>query len=234
MTGNVAMSAGRPWPLGASFDGEGVNFAVWSHHATRMVLCLFDASGREMLNLALPECDGDIWHGYVPGLRPGQLYGFRAHGPYHPEAGHRFNPHKLLMDPYAKRLTGHPIWNDALYGYRMDDPLGDLSFDTRDSAPFMPRSVVEDPAFSWHPRPVPDTPLADTVIYEAHVKGQTAAHPDIQRRGTFLGLAEAPMLDHLTDLGVTAIELLPVQAFLNDRFLVNKGLTNYWGYMTWG
>jgi isoamylase len=232
--GNIPMQAGQPWPLGASFDGEGVNFAIFSEHATRLVLCLFDPVGQEILNVPLPECDGHVWHGYVPGLRPGQLYGFRAHGPYRPDHGHRFNPHKLLMDPYAKRLTGHPVWHDALYGFTRGDPKEDLSMDVRDSAPYMPRSVVEDPSFSWNPRPKPNTSLHRSVIYETHVKGQTALHPGIQRRGTFLGLSEAPMLDHLTKLGVTAVELLPVQAFLDDHFLVERGLSNYWGYMTWG
>ncbi|MBD3678452.1 MAG: glycogen debranching protein GlgX [Rhodobacteraceae bacterium] len=235
MTHRVAVSAGQAWPLGATFDGDGVNFAVFSAHATRMTLCLFSPDGRtEDICIELPERDGDVWHGYVSGLRPGQMYGYRAHGPYAPEHGHRFNPNKLLIDPYAKRLTGHPQWHDALFGYDTKAAGVDLSFDTRDSAPYMPRSVVEDTAFSWGNDRLPGTRTEESVIYEAHVKGMTARHPGVDAAGTFLGLASDPILDHLSDLGITAIELLPVQAFLNDRFLVQKGLVNYWGYQTLG
>ncbi|MBM9596392.1 glycogen debranching protein GlgX [Roseitranquillus sediminis] len=230
-----AIRGGRPAPLGATFEGDGVNFAVFSVHATRMVLCLFSDDGRtEVQRIDLPERDGDVWHGFIPGLRPGQMYGFRAHGPYDPRHGHRFNANKLLIDPYAKRLTAHPRWHDALMGYRVGHADGDLSFDTRDSAPYMPRSVVEDPTFSWGRDRSPAIPADQTIIYEAHVKGLTARHPRAAHPGTFLGLASDPMLEHLTDLGITAIELLPAQAFLNDRFLVDKGLTNYWGYQTLG
>jgi len=235
MTSPFVMTAGRAAPLGATFDGDGVNFAVFSEHATRMVVCLFSEDGRhEVARLDLPERDGDVWHGYISGMRPGQHYGLRAHGPYAPAQGHRFNPHKLLLDPYAKRLTGHPKWHDALMGYTVGSDEGDLSFDKRDSAPWMPRAVVEDPAFSWGRDAPPLTPIQDTVIYEAHVKGLTALHPGVDLPGTFLGRASDPMLDYLTDLGITAIELLPAQAFLNDRFLVEKKLTNYWGYQTLG
>jgi glycogen operon protein len=230
-----SVAAGRPAPLGATFDGDGVNFAIFSHYAHRMTLCLFSEDGKtEVEQLDLPERDGEVWHGYVSGLRPGQLYGYRAHGPFAPEQGHRFNAHKLLIDPYAKRLTGHPDWHDALMGYEIGHKDKDLSFDTRDSAPWMPRCVVEDPAFSWGDDRHPHTPVDRTVIYEAHVKGLTAQHPGVDRPGTFLGLASDPILEHLTNLGITAIELLPSQAFLNDRFLTDKGLTNYWGYQTWG
>ncbi|TCD16269.1 glycogen debranching protein GlgX [Oricola cellulosilytica] len=235
MTNEFEIAAGRAAPVGATFDGDGVNFAVFSEHAHRMTLCLFDDQGeKEVARIDLPERDGDVWHGYVPGLRPGQLYGYRAHGPYQPAEGHRFNPNKLLIDPYAKRLTGHPDWSDALMGYDVASKRGDLSFDTRDSAPCMPKSVVVDPAFSWGEGVSPDRAIADTVIYEAHVKGMTMRHPDAAPQGTFLGLSSEPMLDHLVKLGITAIELLPSQAFLNDRFLVEKGLTNYWGYQTLG
>ncbi|MEC3863016.1 glycogen debranching protein GlgX [Mesobacterium sp. TK19101] len=229
------MTEGRPHTLGATFDGEGVNFAVFSEHARRMTLCLFSPDGKqETHRIDLPERDGDVWHGYVAGLRPGQLYGLRADGPYAPHMGHRFNYHKLLIDPYAKRLTGHPQWHDALMGYTIGSPDADLSFDTRDSAPYMPRCVVEDPSFNWGRDTAPNTPIAQSVIYEAHVKGLTALRQGVPHRGTFLGLASDQMLDHMTRLGITALELLPVQAFLNDRFLVEKGLVNYWGYQTLG
>lgn len=226
--------AGRPHPLGATFDGDGVNFAVFSRHAEQVSLCLFDHNGVETEVAFLPERDGHIWHGYVPGMRPGQQYGYRMHGPYKPSEGHRFNPHKLLIDPYAKQLTGHPIWNDALFGYEAGHADADLSFDTRDSAPYMPRSVVVDPAFSWGNKGVPNTPLAETILYEAHVKGMTAARNDVAHPGTFHALASEPVLEHLTKLGVTAVELLPVHAFVDDKFLVDKGLRNYWGYMSYG
>jgi glycogen operon protein len=227
------ISTGRAAPLGATFDGEGVNFAVFSAHATRMVLCLFSADGKtEVQRLDLPERDGDVWHGYIAGLRPGQMYGLRAHGPYAPHEGHRFNPNKLLIDPYARRLTGHPVWHDALYGY--DVAKDDLSFSTLDSAPYMPRSVVVDPAFSWGDDRPPETPIEETIIYEAHVKGLTRLHPGAQPKGRFLGLASDPMLEHMTTLGITAVELLPIHTFIDDKFLTDKGLTNYWGYQSLG
>lgn len=232
MSSNIPIRAGLPFPLGATFDGDGVNFAVFSQHATQVTLCLFDDQGREVLLVNLPERDGHVWHGYFPGMRPGQQYGYRVHGPYKPEEGHRFNPHKLLIDPYAKQLTGHPVWHDALYGFEVGQ--GDLSFDPRDSAPYMPRSVVVDPAFSWGDDQPPRTQWSETVIYEAHVKGLTAGRSDIPGAGGFLAMASDPMLEHLTKLGVTAVELLPAQAFVDDRFLVDKGLRNYWGYMTYG
>ena len=230
------LSAGRPNPLGATFDGEGVNFAVFSQHATRVTLCLCDDDGNEIYLIDLAEREGHIWHGYIAGLRPGQKYGYRVHGPYAPHEGHRFNHHKFLIDPYAKRIAGHVEWNDALYGYQIDHPDGDLSFDTRDSAPFMPRSVVVDPAFTWgrQERVRLDRPWTDTIIYEAHVKGLTALRKDIPDAGHFLAMASDPMLKHFKDLGITAIELMPVQAAVDDRFLVDKGLRNYWGYMTYG
>lgn len=219
--------AGSASPLGATFDGDGVNFAVFSHYAERIELCLFDDAGAETRRLSLPERDGDVWHGRVPGLMPGQHYGFRAHGPFEPEKGHRFNPAKLLADPYARQLTGHPLWNDALMG-GVDAP------DPRDSARFMPKSVVVDPSFDWGRHKPPQTPMEESVFYEAHVKGFTRNFPGADHPGSFLALASDPVLDYLSNLGVTAVELLPVQSFLNDRFLVKKGLVNYWGYQTLG
>ena len=212
-----------------------MNFAVFSEHASRVTLCLFSEDGRtEAQRLDLPERDGDVWHGYVPGLLPGQLYGLRVDGPYAPREGHRFNPNKLLIDPYAKRLTGHPIWHDALMGYTVGHPDSDLSFDTTDSARYMPRCVVEDPTFSWGATRPPRHDTARSVIYEAHVKGLTQRAPGVSHPGTFLALASDPVIEHMTRLGITAVELLPVQAFLNDRFLVEQGLVNYWGYQTLG
>ena len=235
MSDDFTILPGRAAPVGATFDGDGVNFAVFSEHATRMTLCLFSEDGAtEIAQIDLPERDGDVWHGYIPGLIPGQLYGYRAHGPYRPDQGHRFNPHKLLIDPYAKRLTGHPTWSDKLLGYESGSRRADLSFDTHDSAPFMPKGVVVDPSFSWGEDMPPDTPVAETVIYEAHVKGLTRLHPTASPPGTFLGMASEPVLDYLADLGITAVELLPSQAFLDDRFLVEKKLSNYWGYQTIG
>ena len=235
MSKTFAVSASRAYPLGATFDGEGVNFAVFSAHASRIELCLFSEDGTtEIARLELPERDGDIWHGYVAGLTPGQLYGYRAHGAYAPEEGHRFNPNKLLLDPYARRLQGEVIWNDAVMGYKAGSRKKDLSFDVRDSAPFVPKASVEAPDFDWGDVRRPDTALTDTIIYEAHVKGLSQTHPGVAQPGTFLGLASDPILDHLNNLGVTAIELLPAQAFLNDQFLHRLGLVNYWGYQTLG
>jgi glycogen operon protein len=220
-----------------------VNFALFSANASRVELCLFEDGGRiEAARITLPEYTNEIWHGYIPGLRPGQLYGYRVHGPYAPQEGHRFNANKLLLDPYAKSLQGRVIWNDALYGYRRDAEEADLSFDDRDSAPFMPKCAVVEAAarrryaFPWRRETRPNTPWTDTVIYEAHVKGMTMRHPGIAKSaaGTFAGLAHPAIIDHLVELGVTAIELLPVQSFIDDRFLEEKDLTNYWGYNTIG
>lgn len=225
---------GRPTPLGATLDPEGVNIAVFSRFATKVMLCLFDEDGNENQIITLPEREGHVWHGYFPGMKAGQQYGFRMDGPYDPDAGHRFNPYKLLIDPYAKKLTGHPKWNNALFGYKPGHRNKDKSFNKSDSAPYMPRSVVVDPSFDWRGDEKPRYPLESTVIYEAHVKGLTAARPDIPDRGTYLAMASDPILEHLHRLGVTAVELLPVQAFLNEKFLLDRGLTNYWGYMTYG
>ncbi|MEO0637743.1 MAG: glycogen debranching protein GlgX, partial [Pseudomonadota bacterium] len=226
--------SGRPAPLGATPDDGGVNFAVYSKHATRVMLCLFDESGREYQVITLPERQGHVWHVYVPGMKPGQQYGFRMDGPYEPEQGLRFNPFKLLLDPYAKKLTGHPTWNDALFGYLPDDSDRDLSFNRADSAPYMPRCVVVESDRRWEEVDRPRHTPEDSIIYEAHVKGLTAGRRDIPNAGTFKAMAAEPILEHLNRLGVTAIELLPVQAFLNEKFLLDRGLTNYWGYMTHG
>jgi glycogen operon protein len=224
---------GRPYPLGATWDGAGVNFALFSAHAERVDLCVFDARGRrEIARYTLPEYTDEVWHGYLPGLRPGALYGYRVYGPYDPANGHRFNHHKLLLDPYAKALSGTLRWSDAHYGYRIGAPRNDLSFDRRDNAGGMPKCVVVDTSFTWgHDRP-PDVPWMRTVFYEAHVRGYTMLHPDVApaARGTFLGLASPRVIEHLAGLGVTTVELLPVQAFVDDRYLVEKRLRNYWGY----
>ncbi len=231
------ISAGTPATLGAEWDGEGVNFAVFSEHATKIELCLFSPDGRrEQARLPLPERSGPVWHGYVRDLQPGAIYGLRAHGDYDPERGHRFNPNKLLLDPYARRLAGSWQADDALLGFVAGAPAGDLSFDRRDSAPFVAKAVVTVPpdAFPAHERPA--TPWAETVIYEAHAKGLTKLRHDVDEalRGTYAGLAAEPVLDHLVRLGVTAVELLPVHAIFDDLFLVKRGLRNYWGYNSIG
>lgn len=228
---------GAPAPLGASYDGRGVNFALFSEHATKVELCLFETSGRkETARLPLENRTEHVWHQYVHGIRPGQLYGYRVHGPYDPHHGHRFNPNKLLLDPYAKQLSGRLRWHDALFGYRTGAQRGDLTPDRRDSAPMMPRCVVESPVQYWGEDRAPRIPMRDTVIYEAHVKGLTQLHPDVPEpiRGRYDALAHPAVIEHLVRLGVTSVELLPIHAFVDDRFLVNKGLKNYWGYSTLG
>jgi isoamylase len=231
----LKLDPGAPRPLGATYDGRGVNFALFSANATRVELCLFDASGAEQARITLPEYTDEVWHGYVRGLAPGQLYGYRVHGPYDPRAGHRFNPNKLLLDPYARRYAGPLIWDDALFGYQIGAKRSDLVKSDSDSAPFMPKCVVVADG-DRRVQPGPHRPWHETVIYEAHVKGMTARHPDVPAplRGTFAGLAEPAVVDHLVKLGVTAIELLPIHAFVNDRHLVEHGLTNYWGYNSIG
>jgi len=228
---------GSPAALGATWDGSGTNFAIFSANATKVELCLFDGRGkREIARIALPEYTDEVWHGYLPQVRPGQLYGYRVHGPYDPANGHRFNPNKLLLDPYALELHGHNRWHDAAFGYKIGHAREDMSFDRRDSAFVMPKCVVVDPAVTWGPDRRPNIPWAETIIYEAHVKGMTALTPDLPEnlRGTFGGLADPRVIDHLQKLGVTAIELLPTQAFFDDRYLIEKGLTNYWGYNSVG
>ena len=229
--------AGKPYPLGATWDGLGVNFAVFSAHAERIELCLFDGSGRhETARFILPEFTDQVWHGYLPDAGPGTVYGYRAHGPYDPRHGHRFNPHKLLLDPYARGVAGELHWSDALYGYRTNSPRADLSYDRRDSAPFMIKAVVVNDSFVWDNDRPPDIPWSDTVIYESHVKGLTAQRDDIAVavRGTFAGLGAPPVIEHLRRIGITAIELMPVHAFVQDRQLLRRGLRNYWGYNTLG
>jgi len=227
---------GAPTPLGATWDGEGTNFALFSEHATAVDLCLFDhpEASAEVARIRLPERTDLIWHAYLPDVRPGQLYGYRVHGPYDPEHGHRFNPAKLLLDPYAKALSGTIRWSDALSGYAMDRPEAerDLHPDPADSAGGLPKCVVVESAFSWGDDRQPRTPWNRTVIYECHVKGMTMLHPEVPEplRGTYLGLATDPIIDHLKGLGVTAVELLPVHHFVTERRLYELGLVNYWGY----
>ena len=227
---------GDPYPLGATWDGEGVNFALFSEHATKVELCLFDsaAATKESRRLELPEQRDFVWHGFVPGLAPGQLYGYRVSGPYEPHNGHRFNPAKVLLDPYAKAIGRCLRWADEDFGYRIGDPQADLSLDERDNAASAPLGVVVDPAFDWEK----DRPLGrrwrETVIYETHVKGFTRRHPEVPEplRGSYAGLASEPALAHLKRLGVTAVELMPVHHFIDDRQLLERGLANYWGYNT--
>jgi len=224
---------GRPCPLGATYDGQGVNFAVFSANAEKMELCIFDAAGRkEVARLALPDCTDEVWHGYLPEAAPGLLYGYRAYGPYDPQRGYRFNHHKLLLDPYARLMSGPLRWSDALFGYRLGSPRADLSFDRRDSAQAMPKSVVVEDLFNWGDDRRPYVPWSKTVIYEAHVRGISILRDDLRPdlRGTFAALANPRFIDHLLKLGVTTLELMPVNAFLQDRFLLEKGLRNYWGY----
>ncbi len=225
---------GRPYPLGATPELYGVNFAVFSAHAEKIELCLFDKAGHETRRLALPEYTDEVFHGFLPNGRRGSATGFRAYGPYEPEKGHRFNPHKLLLDPYARELSGTLRWSDALYGYRPGARRADLSFDRRDSASAMPKAVVPTPDSPWGDDHPPNVAWRDTVIYEAHVRGLSQRRADIPEaeRGTFAALANPRVIDHLVTLGITAIELLPVQAFLQDRFLVDRNLRNYWGYST--
>jgi isoamylase len=229
------LDAGLPYPLGATFDGLGVNFAVFSANADRIDLCLFDPKGRkEIARFELPEWTDEVWHGYLPYARPGLLYGFRAHGRYEPENGHRFNPYKLLLDPYAKGLAGEVRWTDALHGYRLRSPRKDLSMDRRDSASAMPKSVVTSDSFDWTGDARPRIPWTDTVIYEAHAKGLTKLLDDVPvpERGTFAALSHPKVIAHLQRIGVTTLELLPIHAFVQDRRLQQAGLANYWGYNT--
>ncbi|HEX5580512.1 MAG TPA: glycogen debranching protein GlgX [Gemmatimonadaceae bacterium] len=229
---------GQPYPLGATWDGEGVNFAIFSENATGVELCLFDGpeDATESVRLPLRERNDQIWHCYLPDARPGQLYGYRVHGPYDPNEGHRFNPHMLLIDPYAKAISGTIKWSNALFAYKVGGPQEDLELSDSNSAGGMPKSVVVDSAFTWGDDRPPRTPWNRTVIYEAHVKGMTQLHPGVNPRwrGTYLGMASDPIIDHLLALGVTAVELLPVHHFAVDRHLAEQGLTNYWGYNSIG
>ncbi|EFH09919.1 glycogen debranching protein GlgX [Pseudoroseomonas cervicalis] len=231
------ITEGRPNPLGATWTGLGVNFALFSANATKVELCLFDDRGEtELERIELPEYTNEVFHGFLPDARPGTIYAYRVHGPYAPEEGHRFNPNKLLLDPYALSHVGDLQWDHALFGYTIGHADEDLSFDERDSARFMPKCRVVDPAFTWGDDRRPRTPWERTVIYETHVKGVTKRHPLIppDRQGTYSGLSSREMIRHIKSIGVTAVELLPVHFFLNDDYLLDKGLVNYWGYNSLG
>ncbi len=226
---------GSPYPLGATYDGEGVNFALFSEHAEAVELCLYTSSDEEeVTKFKITEKTHQVWHIYLSGIRPGQRYGYRVYGPHDPSQGHRFNPHKLLIDPYAKAISGTVQWDDALFAYTIGDD--DMSLDTTDSAPFVPKAVVIDNKFDWGNDSPPRVPMHQSVIYETHVKGFTATHPDIPEeiRGTYAALAHPVAINYLKELGITAVELLPIHHFLTDRHLKDKGLTNYWGYNSIG
>jgi glycogen operon protein len=225
---------GKPYPLGAIWDGAGVNFSLFSENASKVELCLFD--GAKETRITMTEQTHQVWHLYLPQARPGQLYGYRVHGPYEPGEGHRFNPAKLLLDPYAKAMTGSIQWSDALFGYTIGHADQDLSRDDKDSAPGMPKSIVVDPAFSWGNDAPPATQWHKTIIYELHVKGFTMRHPGVppELRGTYAGLTCPAVIDYLTSLGITAVELLPVHQFVADKHLRDRDLTNYWGYNSIG
>jgi isoamylase len=235
---NLRVWPGRPYPLGATWDGTGVNFALFSAHATGVELCLFNDDGdfEESAKIQLTERTDQVWHGYLPDARPGQYYGYRAHGPYEPLNGHRFNPAKLLIDPYAKAITGAIQWSHDLFAYKVDGTKEDLEPDPDNSAGGVPKSVVIDSAFMWEDDRPLNVPYNRTIIYECHVKGMTIRHPDVPQhlRGTYLGLCSDPMLEYFQTLGVTALELLPVHQFVVDRHLAERGLTNYWGYNSIG
>ena len=225
------LDLGAAEPLGATWDGRGINFALFSAHGEQVDLCLFEEDGgREACRLPLPGRTGDIWHGYLAGAGPGVIYGYRVHGPYAPDRGHRFNANKLLLDPYARQITGPFIWNRANFAYDFDDAQGDWAFDTTDNAAFVPKGIVIAPTQKADPGP--GIPWRDTIIYEMHVKGMTQRHPEVPetQRGTFAALTAPVILAHLKFLGVTTVELLPVFAFADETHLIQRGLTNYWGY----
>jgi isoamylase len=230
---------GKPYPLGANWDGKGVNFALYSDNATGVELCLYDSSidvKDPEVRVKVTERTHQIWHCYLPGVKPGQLYGYRVHGPYEPENGHRFNANKVLIDPYAKAISGTIDWHDSLFGYELGHDKEDFSFSTTDSSPYIPKAVVVDSSFDWEDDKPPRTPYHQSVIYEAHAKGFTKLHPDIPEeiRGSYAAIGHPACIKYLTELGVTAIELMPVHHFVNDRHLAEKGLSNYWGYNTVG
>jgi isoamylase len=229
---------GSPFPQGATWDGSGANFSLFSENATSVELCLFDApdASREIERIPMVDRTAQIWHVYLPEARPGQLYGYRVHGPYEPDKGHRFNPAKLLIDPYAKAIAGKIDSNDSLFGYKLGHPEADLSIDRLDSAAGIPKCVVIDPAFTWGDDAPPRNPWHKTLIYELHVKGFTARHPKVPRelRGTYAGLACPAVIDYLVSLGISAVELMPVHEFVTDKHLIDRKLTNYWGYNSIG
>ena len=228
---------GLPYPRGGTWDGKGTNFAVFSANATKVEVCIFDKTGAQELDrIELPEYTDQIWHGYLADVRPNTVYGYRVHGPYAPDAGHRFNPNKLLLDPYACAHLGELKWNPAVYGYKMESG-DDTTFDERDSAPFMPKCIVVDPGFDWKGQPLHrQVPWDNTIIYETHVKGFTKLHPGVPERlrGTYAGLGSKKAVEYIKSLGVTSVELLPIHTFINDSYLLEKGLTNYWGYNSIG
>ena len=226
---------GKPHPLGAAWDGTGVNFALYSEHATKVELCLYDnRTRRESARILVPEQTAFVWHCYLPGVQPGQLYGYRVYGPWDPAAGLRFNPAKLLIDPYAQAITGHIDWEKPIFPYRMGGDNADLHIDRRDSAAGMPKCVVVSPFFDWEHDHPPRIPLSDSVIYEMHVRGFSKLNPEIpeQLRGTYAALTCPPALKYLKKLGITAVELMPAHQFVHDKVLVDRGLVNYWGYNT--
>ena len=236
MTHASIISEGQPHPRGATWDGKGVNFALFSAHATKVELCLFDATGeKELERIELPEFTDEVWHVYVPGLKPGAVYGYRVHGPYEPEHGHRFNANKLLLDPYARAHIGELKWAPELFGYQMESG-DDLTFDERDSAPFVQKCLVVDSSYSWKKPSKPLVAWDNTIFYEMHVRGFTKLHPEVDEalRGTFAGLATPGVINYIKELGVTSVELMPIHTFVNDSNLLEKGLTNYWGYNTIG
>ena len=237
MNNNMLVWPGRPYPLGATWNGEGVNFALFSEHAEKVELCLFEPKGgREITRLPITWQTDQVWHCFLPDARPGLLYGYRVYGPYDPKRGKRFNHNKLLLDPYAKAVVGQVKWSNADYGYRVGHRLEDLSFDRSNNAPGVPKCKVIDPAFTWGGDELPRTPWHETIIYELHVKGFTQNHPEVPPtlRGTYAGLATEPVIRHLKHLGVTAVELMPVHTCVDERRLVEKGLRNYWGYNSIG
>ncbi|MEZ6143711.1 MAG: glycogen debranching protein GlgX [Zavarzinella sp.] len=227
---------GSPYPLGATWDGIGVNFALFSEHATKVELCLFEGATarKESHRFTLPEQTDQVWHGYFPDIRPGQLYGYRIHGPHDPQQGMRFNHHKIVLDPYAKAIGRSVRWCDEMFSYTIGDPQEDLSFDTRDNAAYAPLGAVIDEAFTWGSDRKPKIPWHKTIIYETHVKGFSKLHPEIPEniRGTYLAMCSEPAIRHLKELGITTVEVLPVHQHIDDRHLVEKGLSNYWGYNT--
>jgi len=236
-TGRSRVWPGQPYPLGATWDGKGVNFALFSAHAERVELCLFDAAGvREIDRIPLPEYTDEVWHGYLPDARPGTLYGYRVHGPYEPKAGHRFNPHKLLLDPYARAFYGRFLQTEAIFGFRVGSAREDLSFDRRDSARAIPKCRVVEGTFQWGGDRSPATPWSESVVYEMNLRGFTMLHPDLPQplKGTCAGLGSQPVIDYLRALGITAVELLPVQARFDEPHLLQHNLKNYWGYNTIG